>query len=96
VLSLTKPNTSCTAGCQRRYAPRGFGFIPECRSDSFRNERSGSPESPRSVCRFRRDATFPGTNRVSMSASLILRSSNWRPRTTRAFPFGSVEMTESG
>jgi hypothetical protein len=23
-----------------------FGFIPECRSDSFRNERSASPESP--------------------------------------------------
>ena len=23
-----------------------FGIIPECRSDSFRNERSVSPESP--------------------------------------------------
>jgi hypothetical protein len=25
-----------------------FGFIPECRSASFRNERSPSPESPKS------------------------------------------------
>ena len=32
--------------CQRRYAPMVFGFIPECRSASFRNKRSVSPESP--------------------------------------------------
>jgi hypothetical protein len=31
--------------CQRRYAPRVFGFIPECRSASFRNQRSASPGS---------------------------------------------------
>ena len=32
--------------CQRRYAPTVFGFTPECRSDSIRNMRSASPESP--------------------------------------------------
>jgi len=32
--------------CQRRYAPMVFGFIPECRSGSLRNQRSASPESP--------------------------------------------------
>jgi hypothetical protein len=31
--------------CQRRYAPMVFGIIPECRSASFRNWRSASPES---------------------------------------------------
>ena len=30
---------------QRRYAPMVFGIIPECRSASFRNRRSASPES---------------------------------------------------
>src|SRR6266852_2715768 len=30
----------------RRYAPMVFGIIPECRSASFRHERSASPESP--------------------------------------------------
>jgi hypothetical protein len=30
-------------------ATRVFGFIPECRSASFRNQRSASPESPRGV-----------------------------------------------
>ena len=29
--SLT-PNTLAQSSCQRRYAPRLFGFIPECRS----------------------------------------------------------------
>jgi hypothetical protein len=28
------------SSCQRRYAPMVFGIIPECRSASFRNERS--------------------------------------------------------
>jgi hypothetical protein len=32
---------------QRRYAPMVFGIIPECRSASFRKERSASPEFPR-------------------------------------------------
>jgi hypothetical protein len=32
--------------CQHRYAPMVFGFIPECRSASLRNERSTSSESP--------------------------------------------------
>src|SRR6516162_89178 len=35
--------------CQRRYAPMVFGIIPESRSDSFRNKRSASPESPGKV-----------------------------------------------
>ena len=35
------------SSCQRRYAPMVFGIIPECRSASFRNKRSASPESPR-------------------------------------------------
>jgi hypothetical protein len=34
------------SSCQRRYAPMVFGIIPECRSASFRNKRSASPESP--------------------------------------------------
>ena len=34
---------------QRRYAPMVFGIIPERRSNSLRNKRSASPESPRSV-----------------------------------------------
>ena len=34
------------SSCQRRFAPRVFGFIPECRSDSPRIQRSASPESP--------------------------------------------------
>jgi hypothetical protein len=33
------------------YAPMVFGIIPECRSDSLRNERSASPESPPFVYR---------------------------------------------
>jgi hypothetical protein len=28
-----------------------FGIIPECRSASFRNKRSGSSESPPAPCR---------------------------------------------
>jgi len=44
--SLT-PNTLAQSSCQRRYALRLFGFIPECRSASLRKQRSASPESSR-------------------------------------------------
>jgi len=38
---------SCIIECQRRYAPRLFGFISECCSASLRKQRSASPESSR-------------------------------------------------
>ena len=53
---LTKPNTFLPqSSCQGRYAPMVFGIIPECRSASFRNQRSASPESPTMVDEQKRD-----------------------------------------
>jgi hypothetical protein len=43
------------SSCQRRCAPMVFGIIPECRSASFRNQRSASPESPLGAAELRLD-----------------------------------------
>ena len=68
------------SSCQRRYAPMVFGIIPECRSASFRNERSASPESP--VNGVSRDLSTPEaklpTIRLQARVAVIRALYEWR------------------
>jgi hypothetical protein len=46
---LAKPNSLHNRDASVAYIPMLFGIIPECLSESSRNQRSPSPESPISL-----------------------------------------------